>query len=223
MNELVLTSDGSHTLSSERYGVHYHSKYGAIQESKHVFLEAGLHFKMLGRTSIDILEIGFGTGLNAFLTWLAANEKNWAVRYTTVEAYPVSQEVAAALNYPEILQQTDHRSVLQAMHDGAWGVPYPLGDTFLLTKLLQRFEEITFSEAFDLIYFDAFAPGAQPELWGPEVLGAMYRALRPGGALTTYCAKGSVKRQFRDLGFEVQAIPGPPGKREMTRVIKPLT
>lgn len=214
------TQDGSHSVFSETYGVSYHSKYGAIQESQHVFIEAGLFYKMTGQQNLAVLEVGLGTGLNAFMTLLEAEKRGLSVTYTAVEAFPLSLEEARQLNYPSLLNAGDWRDRLEAIHECAWEKVHSLTPNFQFKKLRQQFESLNFIESFDVIYFDAFAPSAQPELWESAVMEIMYRALRPEGVLTTYCAKGSVKRTLRALGFEIEALPGPPGKREMTRGIK---
>ncbi len=218
---LLITQDGSHTLLSARYGVAYHSKYGAIQESMHVFLQAGFFPKVLPARTVAILEIGFGSGLNALLTLLESKRLQCQVQYDTVEAYPISMAQAARLNYPQLLLQPEAQQELLQMHQAPHGVRQQLSPWFGFCKWIQRLEEITFHESFDVIYFDAFAPETQPELWNSDSLGRMYSALRPGGVLVTYCAKGAVKRTLREQGFTLEAIPGPPGKREMTRAIKP--
>lgn len=215
------TQDGSHSIFSEQHGVSYHSKYGAIQESRHVFIEAGLYYKMPGREEVSILEIGLGTGLNAFMTGLEAERREIQINYVAAEAFPISLDEAQELNYPEQLQVPDWRDRFLNIHAFNWAETHQLSPYFKFCKLHRSFEDLAFDAAFDIIYFDAFAPGAQPELWEPPVMQIMYRALRPGGVLTTYCAKGSVKRTMRSLGFEVEALPGPPGKREMTRAHKP--
>lgn len=215
------TQDGSHSIFSEKHGVSYHSKYGAIQESQHVFIEAGLYYKMTGSQRLSILEIGLGTGLNAFMTLLEAEKHQFEIAYTAAEAFPISLEEANQLNYPARLQAGDWAEHFLRIHHCSWGAPHQISPHFRLEKLPASFETLDFSEAFDLIYFDAFAPGAQPELWETQVMEIMFKALRPGGVLTTYCAKGVVKRTLKSIGFTIEALPGPPGKREMTRVVKP--
>ncbi len=215
------TQDGSHSIVSKEFGESYHSKYGAIQESMHVFIKSGLHAKALQSKSLDILEIGWGSGLNAYLTLLEVQQRELSIRYTGVEAYPISAEEAASLNYPQVLQSTELLSErFYQMHQLPWETPHQILPEFVFTKTQQRFEELTFASAFDVIYFDAFAPNAQPELWEKPVLEIMYNALKNSGILVTYCAKGSVKRILKNLGFTVEALPGPPGKREMTRAVK---
>lgn len=219
-NEIIETQDGSHSIFSHKFGVSFHSKYGAIQESQHVFIEAGLYRKILTKKNISILEIGFGAGLNAFLTFLEAEKRNLQVYYETVDAYPISLDQVKALNYPALLDDGNNSGIFLKMHELEWNKAHLLGDCFTLKKVLHRFEELEFEEQFDLIYFDAFSPEAQPELWEPHVLQKVFDALHPEGIMVTYCAKGAVKRTLKEIGFEVEALKGPPGKREMTRCEK---
>jgi len=216
-NQLIITSDGSHSLFSQKHGVSYHSKYGAIQETQHVFINAGFQHK-LPTTSLSILGIGFGTGLNAFMTFLESKKHNIDIQYIGVEAYPLSLETITEFNFSEILKEEE--SVFQKMHALDWETPLTLSDHFQLTKMKMMIEDIDFENQFDLIYFDAFGPGSQPKLWEEPILQKMYDALKMDGVLTTYCAKGSVKRGLKKVGFTIEALPGPPGKREMTRAIK---
>lgn len=218
--EIFNTQDGSHSVFSPIFGVSYHSKYGAIQESQHVFIAAGLLERAANQKEISVLEIGFGTGLNALMTLLEAERRHLTIHYTGVENYPLSLEEASTLNYPEVLEVPTQRSVFEEMHRIPWGEAKDLSPSFNFTKLKQKFEDLNLKDTFDVIYFDAFAPSAQPELWEPEVLGIMYDALKANGILVTYCAKGSVKRALKSLGFTIEALKGPPGKREMTRAKK---
>jgi tRNA U34 5-methylaminomethyl-2-thiouridine-forming methyltransferase MnmC len=215
------TQDGSHSLYSETFGESYHSRYGAIRESRHVFIEAGLFPLLLSRKAVSILELGFGTGLNALLTLSECQVRDVKVYYEAVEAFPVAEAAAAGLNYPLFVDDNRWQAAFREMHRAPWNESVDLAPGFTLRKTLARFESVSYPPTFHLAYFDAFAPGAQPELWEPAVLGKVYEALLPGGALVTYCAKGAVKRTLRGLGFEVSALPGPPGKREMTRAVKP--
>ncbi|GAB5555168.1 MAG: tRNA (5-methylaminomethyl-2-thiouridine)(34)-methyltransferase MnmD [Saprospiraceae bacterium] len=218
-NELLDTQDGSHTLISKRFGVSYHSKYGAIKESEHVFIDAGLKARMQrDKDALSILEYGFGTGLNAYLALLCAQQYHRDISYTGIEAFPISKELAASLNYPQVLQRPVD-DYLQ-LHDLDWDVPHQINEHFTFTKVLGQIEDQTFNAQFDVLFFDAFAPTAQPELWEEQLLQKAFQALKPGGIFVTYCAKGVVKRTLKSIGFKVEALPGPPGKREMTRGIK---
>lgn len=217
---LITTHDGSHSIYSEQYGVTYHSKFGAVTESAHVFIAAGLRYKAAVQRDIAILETGLGTGLNAFMTWLEAERRNLNVRYLGLEAYPVSEEEAHALNYPLGLGCPERSADFLALHQCEWAVPHPLSEHFVFEKRKHRIEEFEQPDTFDLIYFDAFAPQAQPELWTEEVFANMYRALKTEGVLVTYCAQGHFKRTLKKVGFAVERLQGPPGKREMTRAFR---
>ena len=218
MATIITTHDGSHSLLSDEFGVSYHSKYGAIQETKHVFIDAALQPIALKNKEIAVLEIGFGTGLNAYMTLLEAERLSLPVQYTTYEAFPVPMHQVEQLNYSEALAAD--QSLFEQLHNCQWNVPHQICEHFLFVKYQKKFQEIATVNAFDVIYFDAFAPNAQPELWEAPLMQAMYDALKIGGVLTTYCAKGVVKRTMKSVGFEIEAIPGPPGKREMTRAWK---
>ena len=220
MNKLFQTADGSNSLMSEQFGVSYHSKHGAVQETQHVFIDAA--FNHLSQTNIKILEIGFGTGLNALMTLHSNRMAKKQVEYVAVEAYPIAMETVEALDYHNILKDNTLEAVLKTMHQLDTNVPTEIESSFNFEKRIMLFEDIDESNEYDIIYFDAFAPNAQPELWDIELLSKMYRALKKGGILTTYCAKGQVKRNLKSLGFTIESIPGPPGKREMTRAKKPL-
>jgi tRNA U34 5-methylaminomethyl-2-thiouridine-forming methyltransferase MnmC len=220
MLKIFETQDGSSSVLSEQFGVSYHSKYGAVQESRHVFIEAGLFYKAIAQKSLKILEIGLGTGLNVFLTYLEAERLGLAIDFTTVEKYPLSAEVAGQLNYPSLLQPEGGAAVFQQIHALPWGEKLPISPFFSLEKLQQPFEELSLPPQFDLVYFDAFSPDVQPGLWDLAFTQTMFNALKPGGALVTYCAKGAYKRALKAAGFHVEALKGPPGKREMTRAIK---
>ncbi len=215
---IVETEDGSHTVISPQFGEAYHSKYGAIQESRHVFLQAGLHPLLHKKEEIAILEIGFGTGLNALLTWLGTKEQPVNVHYDALEAYPIPKETVENLNYPDILDV--EINIWNKLHSFSWGSAILLADNFRLVKHRVLFQKFRSARLYDLIYFDAFAPEAQPELWDIPMMRSMYNCLHFDGVLVTYCAKGYVKRNLKSVGFTVESIPGPPGKREMTRAIK---
>lgn len=218
---LFITDDGSHSVLSDAFGVSYHSKHGAIQETQHVFIEAGLKYAVeKGLKDISILEIGFGTGLNAFMTFLEAERLGIKIDYTTVEAYPLSMSSIFQLNYVEKLEAEAHRSAFETMHTASYSEKHPLSKNVYFTKILTDFKHIHFKNTFDIIYFDAFAPEAQPELWETEMMQKMYDALKINGILITYCAKGVVKRVMKSVGFSIEKLAGPPGKREMTRAYK---
>ena len=219
-NTLFETQDGSHSLFSEKYGVSYHSKYGAIQETEHVFIRAALHYKALFQSEISILDIGFGTGLNAFMSMLEAMSRNLHLNYTAIEAFPISIEQANKLNYTTLLNVLNLQETFLSLHDDIWDKYLIINDNFSFKKQKIQFKNIDYQEAFDIVYFDAFAPNAQPELWEAPMLSKMYQALKKDGIFVTYCAKGAVKRTLKSLGFEVEKLKGPPGKREMTRGIK---
>ncbi len=217
---LILTQDGSHSVFSETYGVTYHSKFGAVTESAHVFIAAGLRYKAAVQREISILETGFGTGLNALMTWLEAERRNLKVSYLGLEAFPVSEAEAASLDFPLALGCPERKDDFLHLHRCHWERQYPLSEHFTFEKRKTRIEDFTAPEAFDLIYFDAFAPQSQPELWTEEVFARMYASLKPDGALVTYCAQGHFKRTLKKVGFTVERLQGPPGKREMTRALK---
>jgi tRNA U34 5-methylaminomethyl-2-thiouridine-forming methyltransferase MnmC len=217
LRELRTTADGSQTIFVPQWDEHYHSIHGAIQESRHVFINNGL-IPFLSESVVRILEIGFGTGLNALLTAEYATQGR-SIYYEALEAYPIEDTLWQSLNYHEIANSELNLPIL---HRANWEISEEVLPNFTLKKRSGFLETITFEESFfDLIYFDAFAPGAQPELWTPFIFTKMYQALKPGGHLVTYCAKGSVKRAMKEVGFQVLALPGPPRKREMTKAVKP--
>ena len=220
MNKLFQTADGSNSLMSEQIGVSYHSKHGAVQETQHVFINAAFNYISLPK--VKLLEIGFGTGLNALMTLQNCRMTNKEVEYVAVEAYPISMETVESLDYHTILKDNTLEQPLKTMHQLESHVLAEIESNFKFEKRIMLFEDIDASNQYDIIYFDAFAPNAQPELWDVDLLAKMYRALKKGGILTTYCAKGQVKRNLKSLGFTIESIPGPPGKREMTRAIQPL-
>lgn len=216
--EIITTSDGSTTIHLPDWDENYHSKHGAIQEAKHVFIENGL--SLFKDKSIAVLEIGFGTGLNAFITFLESKRLNIAADYVGVEAYPVSAAEILSMNYVHELNATTDSQIFQQMHASNWEEKTAISDTFFLTKRKQFFHEINDVAQFDLIYFDAFGYRVQPELWSTEIFQKMYNALKPNGVLVTYAARGVVKRSMIEVGFTVEKLPGPPGKREMFRATK---
>ncbi len=216
--EIIQTSDGSTTIHLPDWDENYHSKHGAIQEAKHVFIKNGL--SLFSDQFISILEIGFGTGLNAFITFLESKKQNLEIDYVGVEAYPISTEEVAAMNYVDELEAPDFISIFKELHFSKWEVKNILAKNFSLTKRKQFFEAIEDVEQFDLIYFDAFGFRVQPELWSTAIFQKMYAALKPNGVLVTYAARGVVKRSMIEVGFTVEKLAGPPGKREMFRATK---
>lgn len=220
MDQLFVTADGSHSIISTNFEVAYHSKHGAIQESQHVFIDAGLQ-QLPKEKDITILEVGFGTGLNALLTALESQHRTGQIEYQAMEAYPVAPELLAKLNYTQNIPNS--QDLFEQIHKGDWGKTLKVTKTFSILKLQMDFLQLKETNKFDLIYFDAFAPNAQPELWTTEALGIFINSLKPGGILTTYCAKGVVRRSFESLGCTSERIPGPPGKREMLRITKIFT
>ncbi|MDR3235230.1 MAG: tRNA (5-methylaminomethyl-2-thiouridine)(34)-methyltransferase MnmD [Prevotellaceae bacterium] len=213
--QLKITADGSHTLFVPALNETYHSMYGALQESLHVFIDAGFRYATVqnGQSPLRVLEIGFGTGLNALLTWDEATQKQIPVYYEAIEKYPLSEKEAAALNY------ASHEK-LYDIHRVAWETPVALSPYFTLCKRMTDLLHYNPEGQFDVIYFDAFAPTVQPELWSEAVFCKLHTALRSGGVLVTYSSKGIVKTALRTAGFEVQRLSGAIGKRHMLRAIK---
>ena len=217
--EIVITKDGSSTIHLPEWNEQYHSKHGAIQEAYHVFIDNGLsQCKNLDR--ISILEMGFGTGLNCFITFLEAQIHNLCVEYTGIERYPVKNQELELLNYVSELKAEKQRSIFEKMHSVSWDRLHQISEKFSLIKLQKDFHEIADENRFNLIYFDAFGARVQPELWTVEIFQKMYNALKANGILVTYAAKGSVRRAMQQAGFVVERLPGPPGKREMLRALK---
>jgi len=216
--KIITTADGSKTIQIEDWNEQYHSVHGAIQEAMHVFILHGLFCFLDKQKPISILEIGFGTGLNAFITLLESEKSNLHINYTGVEAYPVTQEEVDALNYTEQLKTNN--TLFSKLHQCDWEVLHHITPKFSLTKQQKFFKEIDAVAEYDLIYFDAFGARVQPELWTEGIFELMYKALKTQGVLVTYSAKGSVRRAMQAVGFCVEKLPGPPGKREMLRATK---
>ena len=216
--EIIITDDGSTTIRIPEWDENYHSTHGAIQEAKHVFIKNGLDL-FQNQDSISILEIGFGTGLNAFITFLETLNKE-KVNYVGVEAYPISTEEIAQMNYVTELQATQYQAVFDKMHSCDWESQQNITDNFILTKRKQFFQDIEDKEQYDLIYFDAFGFPLQPELWSEAIFKKMYDALLPKGTLVTYACRSSIKNAMLSVGFSIEKLPGAPGKREMLRATK---
>ncbi|SQA77328.1 tRNA 5-methylaminomethyl-2-thiouridine biosynthesis bifunctional protein MnmC [Capnocytophaga ochracea] len=217
-HKLIRTSDGSTSLYIPQLDETYHSVHGALQETQHVFIKNGL--QLFDHQSISILEIGFGTGLNALATYKEHEFLQLNIHYETVEAYPLSYDEASQMNFPQMLNAPALVPVFEQMHRYEWNKLITLSPSFSFKKRLQRFETINDTDTFDLIYFDAFGAQVQPELWQEAIFQRMYTALKQGGYLVTYAAKGSVRRAMQACGFTVERLPGPLMKREMLRAHK---
>ena len=220
---IITTSDGSKTIQIGEWNEQYHSIHGAIQEAKHVFIKMGLHYflELHKVKSLRVLEMGLGTGLNTFITALESEIKNLHVYYEAIEAHPVLKHELSQLNYPELLANDNQHSLFKNIHDVSWGISSPISTNFTLNKIQQDFLELEHKSSFDLVYFDAFGPRVQPHLWTLTMFKRMFNALKPHGVLVTYSAKGVVRRTMQAVGFSVERLDGPPGKREMLRATKP--
>jgi tRNA U34 5-methylaminomethyl-2-thiouridine-forming methyltransferase MnmC len=217
-NKLVITNDGSHSIFNPEVNETYHSKHGAIVEAEHVFIKNGLLAE--NKKQFNILEVGFGTGLNALLTAQKAKQKNIAVNYHGIELYPVQKESYMQLNFTALIGEES--SELLKLHDCSWGTEHEIHEYFKLTKNEIALEDYKSDTKFDIIYFDAFSPEKQPNLWNAEIFQNMHNLLKEEGFLITYCAKGVVKRIMKAVGFEIVVLDGPPGKRQMTRANKSI-
>ena len=219
--KLILTGDGSHTISMPELNVTYHSIHGAIQESKHVFIEAGLKSLTLAEAAkLNIFEVGFGTGLNALLTIIEAEKLQKEIHYDTVEPFPLGSSETRSLNYCKQLGREELQPIVEQLHSCEWEKKVNITENFGFNKSRTNLLNLETSETFELIYFDAFAPNTQPELWTNEIFEKMFAMLEPGGILVTYCSKGDVRRAMQAAGFIVEKLPGPRGKREMTRALR---
>jgi len=217
--KIVTTEDGSHSLYSEQFNEHYHSTYGAVQESMHVFIEAGLNKCSL--QEVNILEAGFGTGLNAFLALQNSIEKGRKVYYYSIELYPLKEEVYRELNYAAAVDFDGAAKYFQALHEAEWDTDVQISPDFTLRKVKGSLTEAALpQDFFDVVFYDAFAPDTQPELWTEEIFAKVYSSMKREAILTTYCVKGIVKRAMRAAGLKVEKLQGPPGKREMIRAVK---
>lgn len=218
---IITTADGSKTIQIEDWNEQYHSIHGALQEAKHVYIENGLHEflqRQPNQKHINILEIGFGTGLNAMLSATDELALQKSILYHSIEAYPVSSDELQALNYSSLL--TLKSEIFDQLHSASWNKESQITKHFVLKKRQELFADIKDVNTFDIVYFDAFSPRVQPDLWIPSIFKMMYTAMRFGGILVTYSAKGSVRRAMQEVGFEVKRLAGPPGKREMLRATK---
>jgi tRNA U34 5-methylaminomethyl-2-thiouridine-forming methyltransferase MnmC len=214
---IKLTSDGSHTLYVPSLDEHYHSHFGAVTESSHIFINAGL--ATIHSESVTILEVGFGTGLNALLTALYASEHRKKVKYTSLEKYPLAASTVSKLNYGTVAGEGS-MELFGAIHAAPWDIPYSITEWFTLNKTVTDLTAEDPEGLFDLVFFDAFGPDKQPEMWSMEVMSKIAAVMHAGSVFVTYSAKGSLKRMLRTLGMEVTLLPGPPGKRVFTRAVK---
>jgi len=220
--QLIQTSDGSSSLLNVALNETYHSTHGAIQESNHVFIKNGLQFFVEKNppSSVSVFEVGFGTGLNAFLALLFSEEAKIKTDYTSIEAFPIDLKIANQLNYVEQLKRVGTRDYFQHLHQAEWSKKIKVTDNFSLLKRKTTIQDFDFESNYDVIFFDAFAPAKQPEMWGLPILEKVIKSLKQNGVFVTYCAQGQLKRNLKSLGLIVESLPGPPGKREMVRATK---
>lgn len=218
--QLIITEDGSTTIFLPELNEHYHSTFGAINESQHVFINTGFNAHK-EKEVIYILEVGFGTGLNALLTLIEAVKADVEVHYIGVESNSVEKEILDKLNFPAQINDKNAEDYFRKLHEAEWGSEVEIFPGFFLTKVNFELQEVEFEDTeFDLVYFDAFAPDIQPELWTGEIFNKLYLQMVVGACLVTYSAKGTVKRALKEVGFEIEGLPGPKGKREITRAWK---
>lgn len=215
--KLLLTEDGSHTIYSERFDEIYHSRRGALTESQHVFIKNGLAKAKVGE--MQIFEVGFGTGLNALLTWIYAEEHGLVVHYTGIELYPVSDQILMLINLASLFP--GHEDKFRMLHSAPWGEAVKLAKCFTLHKMQGSLIDTILPAGQDIVYFDAFSPDKQPALWSADIFHRIFGAMAGGGQLVTYCSKGYVRRNMQEAGLVIEKLPGPPGKREMVRATKP--
>ena len=215
----VRTGDGSFTLDSSSLGDHYHSRFGALAESRHVYIHHGFH--VLGKPAVDILEVGLGTGLNALLTWEASDRTGIRVNYLALEPFPLPLHLWAALGHAMAMGAPEREEGYIRLMNAKDGQELSLSPGFLFRSATLKVQDLEAEGAFDLVYFDAFAPSVQPEMWPVEVFRKLYCAMRPEAILVTYCAKGDVRRAMVQAGFQVERKPGPPGKHEMLMARRP--
>jgi len=217
MNKIITTTDNSNSLYSDIFKEHYHSTHGAINESKHIYIDSGLIYLKL--KTINIFEVGFGTGLNAFLSYIEGKQHRLKINYTSIEKFPINKKTAQKLNYAKILLPKQ-QDLFMKLHESDWNKKVQIDDTFTLTKIHSDLKDYLFTDDFDLVYFDAFSPETQPELWSKDIFQKIYDALNRDGILTTYSSKGIVKNNLREAGFNVERLKGPIGKRHILRASK---
>lgn len=221
--EVIKTKDGSTSLFVPELNETYHSTHGAVTEAEYVFIKEGLeHYQSIhNKPKINILEIGFGTGLNALVSLMYVNKGDFHVNYHSLETSPLQAEVIQQLNYTDFIDFAESKAIFQKMHHCDWGKSVAISDVFTLQKIEQSIHDFKgIGEQYDIIYFDAFAPSKQPDMWSLEVFQHLYSLLANNGILTTYCAQGQFKRDLKFSGFQTESLLGPPGKKEMTRGTK---
>lgn len=218
--KIITTEDGSHSLFDDDLNETYHSTRGALGESLHVFVKEGLSYWLSKNNAeeVSILEVGLGTGLNAFLAAQFANENNITVHFTSLEPYPIEEEIYENLNFH---QTADERELLMKIHNAKWQEPVELSNSFSIYKTEDKLETFETIDSYDLIFFDAFAPSKQPEVWSLNNIKKCFDISSKGAMLTTYCAQGQFKRNLAEVGFEVETLQGAMGKKEMVRGVKP--
>lgn len=217
MNQIITTADGSHTIFVPELNEHYHSIHGAVQESKFIFINNG--FEVCDTSPLNIFEVGFGTGLNSLLTALKSKDGKREVRYTTIEKYPLESDIINALNH-HLFTEIAGKELFNLIHSSPWDIRTNICKNFSLLKIKGDFTSVALEGSYDLIYFDAFGPDKQPEMWTREIFAGIAGITNTNGIFVTYSAKGEVKRNLIACGFEVTLLPGPPGKRQIIRAVK---
>ncbi|MBS1596903.1 MAG: tRNA (5-methylaminomethyl-2-thiouridine)(34)-methyltransferase MnmD [Bacteroidetes bacterium] len=215
--KLILTQDGSHSVHVPTSNLSYHSIYGAVQESMHVFIEAGLKTLLSTKQEIRVFEMGFGTGLNALLTFIESEKEKKEIYYNAIEAFPLGNDIIEKINFCEQLNRTDLQPIFEQLHDCPWEKNISLNSSFVLHKTKADFIQYNTDEKFDIIYYDAFDPVAQPDLWNLSIFEKLFNMLLPNGILVTYCSKGIIRRAMQEAKFIVEKLPGPKYKREIMR------
>lgn len=219
--KIISTADGSKTIYNETLNEHYHSIFGAVQESKHVFIESGFKNVAKSFNHFNILEVGFGTGLNALLTYFESESSGTKINYIGVDPFMLSEKIASELNYDEFINKKEAKEIFYKIHSSANNYPFYISDNFIINKLSEKIQDISFKpQSFGLVYFDAFSPEVQPEMWTKDIFYNIYNAMITNSILVTYCVKGKVKTILKEVGFDIEKIPGPKGKREILRAVK---
>jgi tRNA U34 5-methylaminomethyl-2-thiouridine-forming methyltransferase MnmC len=218
--KIIITGDGSHSVTIPERNISYHSKYGAIQESVHIFIEAGLKPALHVYPLLHVFEMGFGTGLNTLLTLIQAEQENQLVAYQAIDNCPLEKSMTSKINFCSRLDRPDLQSVFELLHDCEWEKDIPISNWFRFRKCKQDFIDHLPRQTYHLIFFDPFDPAAQPELWEKKIFEKLFAMLRTAGALLTYSSSGRVRRSLEEAGFAVQKLPGPPHKREIIRAVK---